>query len=172
LPAVDAAIVTLLRLQLASAENVANERLKRLESLEEEIRLLKVTRERDLHELVQQVSTLETELRGNMEARERQIEEKTACIASMEDQLRHAHGFREEAVQAAVRKAQEIAQASHNATLQAYRQHWQLAGIAGNVATAWISVQESAESELETVRSTRQMLSVLIFALDQGRHAP
>jgi hypothetical protein len=162
-PAVDAAIVTLLRLQLASAENIAKERLARVQAAEHEVQLLKAARAREAEETGRRVSALEERLRESDEVREREDEERAAEIVSLEDHLRQADGSREEAVRAAV----QAAQASQDAEMRKQRLNWQLVHCAGRAAGAWSSVQGLAESELELVRSNREMLAVLMAELER-----
>jgi hypothetical protein len=169
MPIVDAAIVTLLRLQLASAENTAKERLFRLQSMEEEIHNLKEARLREAEELTQQVAYLEDQMRGNIEARERSDEERAAYTASLEDHLRQAQAFRDQAVEEAVAKTQESARLSRDAALRSRHQKWEGACAARVAATEWTSVRDLAESELSIVKGDREILLVLLAELDHAQ---
>lgn len=169
IPAVDAAIVTLLRLQLASAENTAKERLCRLQSLEEQLHRSKDLRLRDADELSKQVSFLELQLHGNVDAREKANEERAAYTASLEDQLRHAEAFRDQAIEFAVARAEEQAQVSQEAAVKAAQSRWELASIAHCVSTSWKTIHSRAEDDLDSIRADKQMLSVLLAGLAQSQ---
>jgi hypothetical protein len=168
IPAVDAAIVTLLRLQLASAESTAKERLSRLQSMEEELHLLKESRVREAEDLASKVSFVEEQLHENLEARERKDEERIAYAASLEDQLRHEQGRREQAVEEAIAKTQEDARAQQETISNAVQQRWQAGCLAQKAAATWGAAQDLADSELDFVRTGRDMLSVLLAGLDQA----
>lgn len=167
IPAVDAAIVTLLRLQLASAESTAKERLFRLQSMEEELHLLKEARVREAEDLASKVSYVEEQLHDNLEARERKDEERIAYAASLEDQLRHEQGRREQTVAEAVAKTQEDGRAWQEVVLNVEKQRWQAGCLAHTVAATWDAAHDLADSELDFVRTSRDMLSVLLAGLDQ-----
>jgi len=167
IPAVDAAIVTLLRLQLASAENTAKERLYQLQSLEEQLHVSKESRLQETDELEKHVSFLEQQLRGAVEAREKVNEERAAYTASLEDQLRHAEAFRDRAIEAAVAKVNAQTHASWRTTLQAEQRKWELSSVARSVATEWNAVHSLAEDELDSIKDHRHTLNVLLVGLDQ-----
>lgn len=167
IPAVDAAIVTLLRLQLASAENTAKERLYQLQSLEEQLHMSKESRLQEADELAKHVSYLEQQLRGTVEAREKANEERAVYTASLEDQLKHAVAFRDHAVEAAVAKAEEQGRASRRATLQAEQRKWEISSVAHNVVTEWKTIHTLAEDELDSIKTDRNTLVVLLAGLDQ-----
>jgi hypothetical protein len=169
IPAVDAAILTLFRLQLASAENTAKERLQQLQSLEEQLHRSKEARLRETDELEKQVSFLEQQLHSNVEAREKANEERAAYAASLEDQLRHAEASRDQAIEMAVAEAEKRTRASWAGALQAEQRKWKLASTAHGAATEWKSVRNAAENELDAIRADRQMLSVLLAGLDQSQ---
>ena len=164
LPAVDAAIVTLLRLQLAAAENTAKERLLRLQTLEEEIHNLKEARLRETEELGKQVSYVEEKLRGNIEARDKAEEERAAYTAALEDQIRHDQAYLDQAIENAVGKANSIAQQSSKAE----RRKWDSSCSARGASVAWTAVRDLAENELDHVRADLQALSVLLAGLESS----
>ena len=85
-PTADSGAVTLLRLQLAAAENRAQERLMQMQSLEEQLHAAKEARMRDAEELARQISELEQQVHGNLA-----IEgQRTEQIAVLEEMLREA----------------------------------------------------------------------------------
>lgn len=167
IPAVDAAIVTLLRLQLAAAENMAKERLMQMQSMEEEIHALKQARNREAQELTQQVVYMEEQMRGRLEIRERAEEERTVYTAALEEELRRARVVRDQAVEEAVTRGQEIAQASHEAALKSHRDSAEVACSARVAAAEWTSVRELAGMELDVVREEREILMILMAELEQ-----
>lgn len=167
IPAVDAAIVTLLRLQLASAENTAKERLFQLQAMEEELHNLKEARRQDAEDLATQVSRLEDQMRGSLDARERSEEERIAYTASLEDQLRHAHTFREQAIEDAVTQIRESSLAERDVTLRSQQGMLEAACSARVAATQWNLVHDLADSELDLVKADRELLQVLLSELEQ-----
>lgn len=166
-PAVDAAIVTLLRLQLASAENTGKERLMQMQAMEEEIHHLKEARVREAQELTKQVAHMEEQMRGTMEAKERSDEDRAAYAASLEDQLRHVQAFRDQAVDEAVLRAQEFERVSREAALKSQRLTWQVVCSARVAGSEWATVRGLAEVELDLVKGDREVLAVLLGELDQ-----
>jgi hypothetical protein len=168
-PAVDAAVVTLLRLQLASAEHIAKERLAQLQAMEHEIHAVRDKRQREAEELVGQVSYLEDQLRGAIEVREKNDEERAAYAASLEDQLRHDQAYRDQAIGAAVAKANAHAQAVRMAAVERERQRCAVACSARAAAAGWCSVRDAAESELDLVRASKEVLAVLLAGLGQSQ---
>jgi hypothetical protein len=167
IPVVDAAIVTLLRLQLASAENTAKERLSQLQSLEEQLYMSKESRLREADELAGHISFLEQQLHVNVEAREKVKEERAAYIASLEDQLRHTETFRDQATEAAVAKSMEQARTEHAAVLHTERRKLELSGVVRGAVSEWNSVRDLAEDELDSIKADRHTLTVLLAGLDQ-----
>ncbi|KAJ7042692.1 hypothetical protein C8F04DRAFT_945912 [Mycena alexandri] len=154
-PAVDAAIVTLLRLQLVSAESIAKDRLHQLQSMEEEIHNLKQARLRDAEELEQQVGRAQTE------------EDRSAHIASLEDQLRHAAALHDRAIGDAAERTREDAQAEAEAALRAQNAKTSAVWSARVAGTQWAFVRDFAESELDALKGDREVLSALLADLDE-----
>jgi len=167
IPTVDAAIVTLLRLQLASAEHTAKERLYHLQSLEEQLHTTKESRLRETDELANHISFLEQQLRSTVEVQEKAKEERAAYTTSLEDRLRHAEVSRDQAIKAAIAKAEEQAYASRQAKLLAEQRKWELSSLAQSVATEWNNAYSLAEDELDSIKSDRHTLTVLLAGLDQ-----
>ncbi|KAF8213556.1 hypothetical protein K438DRAFT_1099906 [Mycena galopus ATCC 62051] len=166
-PVVDAAIVTLLRLQLVSAESIAKDRLHRMQAMEEEIHNLKQVRIRDAEELEKQVGQLESELRGSLEMRDRTEEDRTAHIASLEEQLRHAEAFHEQAIGDVVERTLESAQEEADAALRMQSAKTSALWSARITGTQWAFVRDFAESELDAIRGDREVLSALLADLDE-----
>ncbi|RDB28723.1 hypothetical protein Hypma_015187 [Hypsizygus marmoreus] len=167
IPAVDAAIVTLLRLQLAAAENTAKERLYQLQTMEEELHNMKASRGRDTQQLTEQIVYMEEQIRAKLESQERVEEEKAAYTAGLEEQLRQAQTFREQAIQEALVHSQEAARATQDSALKMQRDSCEVAFSARAAASEWASVHDLVDMELDIVRGDREVLSVLLAELDK-----
>jgi hypothetical protein len=156
----------MLRLQLASMENIAKERLTQITTLEAQLGAAKEARLREAAELAAQVSALEEQMHVSFEGRERAADER----ASLEEQLRGAAVAKELAVQGAVKKATEDVVRVKVAAEEAMRRKCEVIGAAGSAATSWESVRELAEGELEFVKAQRETLGFLLASLDQSGH--
>ena len=163
--AADASLVVMLRLQLASMENIAKERLGRINALEEQLGTAKEARMREVADLAAQVSALEDQMHASLENRERFSEERTA----LEEQLRGAAVARESAVQEAVKRATEDMARTRLRAEAAARRKCEITAAAHDAATSWMSVRDVAEGELDFVRSQRETLSFLLAGLEQRR---
>jgi hypothetical protein len=163
--AADASLVVMLRLQLASMENIAKERLTQITTLEAQLDAAKDARLREAADLAAQVSALEEQMHVSFESRERTAEERLV----LEEQLRGAAVAKELAVQEAVKQVTEDAARLRVATEKAMRRKCEVAGAARGVATSWVSVREQAEGELDFVRDQRETLTLLLATLDQNR---
>ncbi|KAF8225816.1 hypothetical protein L208DRAFT_1304725 [Tricholoma matsutake] len=164
---VGGATVTLLRLQLASVENTAKERLYQLQSMEQEMHNLKEARTREAHELANRVAYMEAQLCGNMEIQRRMEEEQAAYTSVLEDQLRQAQAVHGRAVEEAVVRSQENAEATRAAALESQRGLNQMACSARVAASEWDAVHKICGLELDIVQGDRQVLSVLLAELGQ-----
>ncbi|KAG2117938.1 uncharacterized protein F5147DRAFT_252511 [Suillus discolor] len=170
LPApMDSGTVTLLRLQVASAENTAKERLVRLQELEEQLHAAKHSRVQETEELAKQVSFLEQQLHISVEARERLDEERSAFTASLQDQLRHAEASSNQASNAAFARGQEEAAASWAELLNQKQQKWEVCSLAREIKVEWGSIREQAEAEQEFLQASRETLKVFLAMLDQSQ---
>jgi hypothetical protein len=167
LSTVDGATVTLLRLQLASVENTAKDRLYQLQSMEREIHNLKEARTREAHELATRIMYMEEQLRGNIEIQRRMDEERAVYTLGLEDQLRQGQAARDHAVEEAVVRSQEKVKATQVATLETQRGLSQMVCLARVAASEWGAVYELSGLELDMVQGDRQVLSVLLAELDQ-----
>jgi hypothetical protein len=161
--AVDSAIVTLLRLQLAAAENTAKERLHRLQGLEEEVHDLKDARQRDAQESARKLLHVEEQLLWRLDAREKTDEERVAYITALEEQVRHDQDH----LEGAIEKAKSSARQSHETALRFERRKWQDACSARDASVAWSSVCDIAENERDRVRADMETLTVLLASLDE-----
>ncbi|KAF7310554.1 hypothetical protein HMN09_00598200 [Mycena chlorophos] len=168
-PPVDAAVVTLLRLQLASAESIAKERLHQMQAMEEEIHQLKQARMRDAEELRQQVGDLEHELRGSLELRQRNDEDRSAHIAALQDQLRAADQSHVQQVDVAIQETRANAQAEAIAVVKREKAKMSAVWSARVAGTQWAFVRDFAEDEREGIKGDLQVLSALLSNLDAMR---
>ncbi|KAI0281615.1 hypothetical protein BGY98DRAFT_958168 [Russula aff. rugulosa BPL654] len=163
--AADASLVVMLRLQLASMENIAKERLTQITTLEAQLGAAKDARLREAADLAAQVSALEQQMHVSFESRERAAEERLM----VEEQLRGAAAAKDLAVQEAVKQVTEDAARLRVATEEGMRRKCEVAGAARGAATSWVSVREQAEGELDFVRDQRETLTFLLATLDQNR---
>ena len=161
--AVDSAIVTLLRLQLAAAENTAKERLHRLQDLEVEVHDLKEARQRDAEESGRQLSYMEEQLRGKLDARDTFDEERAAYIAALEEQVRHDQDHWGQAIE----KAKFAAQQSQEEAKVFERRKWENAYAARGVSMSWSALGDIAEYERDRIRAEMETLAVLLASLDE-----
>ncbi|KAG6837859.1 hypothetical protein H0H93_013012 [Arthromyces matolae] len=152
LPVVDAATVTLLRLQLAAAENLAKDRLTQLQYMEEEIHNLKQSRGRETLHLAEQVALLEQQLKGSLEIRERADEERAIYTRTLEEQLQQEKVLHSKALEAAVVQRK----------IKSQRDPVTLISSAYIAATEWSSVRALAEMELDIIREEQQILSFML----------
>lgn len=163
--AADASLVVMLRLQLASMENIAKERLTQITTLEAELGAAKEARLREAADLATQVSTLEEQMHVSFDSRERAAEDRLM----LEEQLRGAAVAKELAVQEAVKQVTEDAARLRVAAEEAMRRKCEVAGAARGATMSWVSVREQAEGELDFVKAQRETLALLLVSLDQNR---
>ncbi|KAA1468478.1 hypothetical protein DENSPDRAFT_869721 [Dentipellis sp. KUC8613] len=166
---VDASVVMMLRLQLASMENIAKERLGQIQSLEQKLMSSKDARLREADELARQVTTVEEQLRVSLESRDRASDEQLVRIRALEDQLGQATAMRDAAVQEAVQMAVEGTMQLKAAAVRVECEKWEMACAARAAAAEWATVKDLADGELELVRSNREMLNVLLAGLEGQR---
>ncbi|KAI0666332.1 hypothetical protein C8Q78DRAFT_467957 [Trametes maxima] len=161
----DGATVTLLRLQLAAAENRAQERLAQMQSLEQQLHAAKEARMRDAEELARQISQLEEQVHGNLAVDSQRAEQ----IAVLEEMLREAQAAHDGAAKDAGRRADEALGAAKAAALQMrqVQARSMLALAAQDARAAWYTVRDTAEGELDFVRANRETLALLLAGLDQ-----
>ena len=164
--AADASLVVMLRLQLASMENIAKERLTQITALEVQLGAAKEARLREAADLAAQVTALEEQMHVSFESRDRAAEER----ATLEEHLRSAAIAKELAIQEAARKSTEDAARLRVAAEEAMRRKCEVVGAARSAATSWESVRDLAEGELEFVRAQRETLAFLLASLGQNRH--
>ncbi|KAH8120649.1 hypothetical protein DFH11DRAFT_81205 [Phellopilus nigrolimitatus] len=187
LPAMDSATMTMLKLQLASAENLAKERLMQMTNLEEQVHVLKDSRKRDERELATHVYELEDRLRETLAAQERERERvanvsgnvvnndsihaeaadsHAECRNALEERMRQAEVARQQAVSVAMSELAERERAERARLLLQVEKRQELGFAVRDAHQSWQSVREVADSELEAIRSNRETLAVLRAGLD------
>lgn len=146
---------TYLRLQLAAAEELSNERMHRMMAMEEEIHNLKQVHAQQMEEVATQMAHMEKEY------------EQAAYAAALEEQLRATRVIHEQSLREAVARAEETARTAQEHALKAQRRKLDAVYASVLAGRSWISVQDACKSELETVQSERQALAVLLAQLEQ-----
>ncbi|KAJ7225953.1 hypothetical protein GGX14DRAFT_642074 [Mycena pura] len=170
-PPVEAAVVTLLRLQLASAESIAKDRLFQMQSMEEEIHNLKQARLQDAEQLRRQVADLEHEVRGSLGVRQRADEDRMAHITSLEDALRQADAARDQAIDDAVAQTRASGQVEADAALRTQEAKTCALWCARVAGTQWAFVRDFAESDLDAIKGEREVLAALLADLHEVQRA-
>ncbi|KAK7694276.1 hypothetical protein QCA50_001457 [Cerrena zonata] len=155
--AADSAIVTLLKLQLASMEALAKERLNTVQSLESQLYKTKETNKQDIEALAGQVTVLEEQVRSNLQLNEQQ----SAYTTHLEEQLARVGDAIEEAVQEALYKAQEQTAASQAAALNAQKKRMECYLLAKDAASMWQASKAGLVEELDQCRDARTTLDFL-----------
>lgn len=166
-PRVDSGAITLMRLQLASLENVATERLTKIEYLEAQLQAAREARLRDTEDLANQISVLEEQVQESL----RPDEQLTQQVASLEEQLQHARSAQDQAVREALKRSEAEAKTSRANALQEQQTRWHASSAACKVASAWRTVHNTAEGELDLIRSNLETLAVLSAGLAQYQKA-
>lgn len=161
---VESATANFLRLQLASVENTAQDQLSEIETLRAQLNAATEARLRDTEDLARQISVLEEQIHGNLV--NKADDRLSQYAASLEEQLALAQTVRDEAVATALKQATLDAATSYTAAMRRQQAALDVAAAACDARAAWISVKCTAESELEMVRSSQEMLSVLLAGLD------
>ena len=182
----ESAAVTLLKLQLASMENLAKERLTQISKLEEQMHALKESRKRDERELLTHVNELEQRLHETLAA-QAQTRSRAPSVSSIrseamspsEDQEAHAacqHALEERMREVEYERRQAVSEALSS---QAERERAERAHLLKQVETRqratfamrdahqqWNNVREIAVGEMEAINANRETLAVLRTALD------
>lgn len=187
LPGFDtSAATTMLKLQLAQAEKIANDRLSQVSRLEEQMQYLKQMREREELELASHINELEERLRDTLLSHERDREQRDRdriaraeseardadsdphedCRTSLEEYMREAEQARQDAVSAALTEFSARERTERARMCAQLRKQQKLGFVVRDVLKEWQSVQTLGDSELEALRGNRETLSVLRGSLD------
>ena len=159
--AVDSSTVTLVKLQLASMENTARERLFQIQAMEEEMHNLKQVHAYQMEEMHKQLQY--------MESQSRTTEERASNIfkAALEEHLRQQRTAQEETFQQTVMQFQENARLSHRRALDVERARMKAESSASLAASKWGTVTSACEVELNLVHADRATLTFLLAQVDQ-----
>jgi hypothetical protein len=159
--AVDSSTVTLVKLQLASMENTARERLVQIQAMEEEMHNLKQVHAYQMEEMQKQLQY--------MESQSRTTEERASNMfkAALEEHLRQQRTAQEETFQQAMLQFQENARLSHQRALDVERARMVAESSASLAASKWGTVSSACEVELNLVHADRATLTFLLAQIDQ-----
>lgn len=167
-PSMDSATVMLLKLQLASIENLAKERLAQITRLEEEMHVLKETKRRDEDELAVEVAQLEDRLREALVAPQHQpiVQDHSECRAVLEERLLQEADARQQAIFEAVSEAAEAERLRQEKILRKATIQQDMSSAMRCATRQWTNVSEIVDGELEFIASNRETLAVLRSGLD------
>ncbi|KAF9568514.1 hypothetical protein CPC08DRAFT_702527 [Agrocybe pediades] len=154
---IDSSTTTLLRLQLAAAENTAKERLHQIQAMEEELHDLKQCMAQQMEESQRQITYMENQWRSSSD--------DTASL--LEEQMQKEQTIREQIVAEAITRCQEEAKQTIMRSIEEERLKFQVVTSAQLASSSWDNVLSACEDDLEAVRSDKAMLSVLLMQLDQ-----
>lgn len=155
----DSSTSTMLRLQLAAAENTARERLFQIQAMEEEIHDLKQAHTHQMEESQKQMVY--------MEAQWREKDEQASYSASLEDKLRHLEVSHERALEETVKRCQQNALDSQSRLLKAEGLRCEAIFSARLAASSWSAVRDTCEVELDLIRDDKAVFSLLLMQLEQ-----
>lgn len=155
----DSSTSTMLRLQLAAAENTARERLFQIQAMEEEIHDLKQAHGHQMEESQKQMVY--------MEAQWREKDEQALYSASLEDKLRHLEISHERAIEETVKRCQEDALKSQSLVFKTEGLRCEAMFSARLAASSWSAVRDTCEVELDLIRDDKAVFSLLLMQLDQ-----
>lgn len=159
--AVDSSTATLLKLQLASMENTAKERLVQIQAMEEEMHNLKQIHAYQIEEMQKQLQY--------MESQSRMTEERASNLfkRELEDNLRQQRTTQEKAFQQTMMQLQEHARLSHQRSLDVERTRMTAESSAKLAASSYGTVTSACEVELDLVRTDRATLTFLRAQVDR-----
>lgn len=155
--AVGSSTATLLRLQLASMENTAKERLKQLQAMEEEMYNIKQAHAQQMEEMQKQIYYVETQSRAN----DQRVSDMFKT--SLEEKLHQQRVAQEEGFRRVMSQFQDDAKRA----LHSERAKMTAMSSANLAAFKWGAVSGLCVDELDHVRADRAMLSFLLAEVDQ-----
>ncbi|EJD04391.1 uncharacterized protein FOMMEDRAFT_167586 [Fomitiporia mediterranea MF3/22] len=194
--ATESAVITLLKLQLASMENLAKERLTQISKLEEQMHVLKESRKRDERELLTHVNELEERLHETLVAQHEQqrsrsraasvcsmrstntsssarggdVEDSSssheACQSLLESRIRELEDTHAHSLTEALSSLAQRERAERTRLLTHLDTKQRLTLTARDAQQTWRGVHEIAECELEAISANRETLDVLRAGLD------
>jgi hypothetical protein len=155
----DSSATTMLRLQLAAAENTARERLFQIQAMEEEMYDLKQAHAHQMEESQRQMVYAE--------AQWREKDEQASYSASLEDRLRHLEVSHQRAMEETVQRCQQDAFRSQSLVLKTAGLRHETEFSARLAASSWSAVRDVCEVELDLIRDDKAVFSLLLMQLDQ-----
>ncbi|KAF9056697.1 hypothetical protein BJ165DRAFT_1399307 [Panaeolus papilionaceus] len=155
----DSATITMLRLQLASLENMNKERLLQIQSLEEEIYSLKQVQSQQMEEMRSQNHFAEQQAR--------QSNEHARYAESLEERLRSAHVSHEQALQATVVHYENLAHQSQAHALEEQRARYETSNAIRLAAAGWNTARDACVMELEDLKGEQELLAHFMVRLEQ-----
>ena len=155
----DSGTVTMLRLQLAAADDKAKQNLSQVLGLEEEMHNLKQSHLHQIEELQRQIAHLEVQARA--------ADDRTSQAASLVGQLHMAQVSHEQAMEEAVLQTRESLTSSFNQVLKAERCKFETSCCLQFAIWGWNTVHETCEMELNVVRDDRVLLTLFLTQLDE-----
>ncbi|KDR84861.1 hypothetical protein GALMADRAFT_233295 [Galerina marginata CBS 339.88] len=159
----DSATATMLRLQLAAAENTGRERLFQIQAVEEEMYHLKQAHAHQMEETEKQMVYMEVQWRA--------ADERAAGVVRLEEQLRVVQMERERAVAEAVARYREQARVERERMVRAEGLRCEALSSARLASSSWSTVRDACDTDLDVLRGDRAVLSVLLAQLDQMCYA-
>ena len=144
----DSGTATMLRLQLAAADDKAKQNLSQMLGLEEEVHNLKQTHAHQMEEMQRQITYLEMQARA--------ADEQLHMV-----QASHKH------IEDAVTRTRENLTSSYNRVLKAERSRYESNCSFQLAVWGWNTVHETCEMELNVVRDDRALLALFLTQLDE-----
>jgi hypothetical protein len=157
-PSGDSGTVTMLRLQLAAADDKAKNNLSQVLGLEEEMHNLKQTHAHQMEEMQRQIAYLEMQARA--------ADDRTSQATALVEQLHMTQISHKQAIEEAVTRTQENLTSSYNRILKAERCKYEINCSLQLAVWGWNAVHETCEMELNIVRDDRALLALFLIQLD------
>ena len=155
----DSGTATMLRLQLAAADDKAKQHLSQVLGLEEEVHNLKQAHGHQMEEMQRQIAYLEVQARA--------AEDRTSQASSLVEQLYMVQASHKQAIEEAVTRTQENLTSSYNRVLKAERSRYETNCSLQLAVWSWNTVHETCEMELNVVRDDRAFLALFLTQLDE-----
>ena len=155
----DSGTATMLRLQLAAADDKAKQNLSQVLGLEEEVHNLKQAHAHQMEEMQKQMAYLEMQARA--------ADDRTSQATSLVEQLHKVQASHEQAIEETVMRTQESLTSSFNRVLKAERSRYETNCSLQLAVWGWNTVHETCEMELNAVRDDRAFLALFLTHLDE-----
>jgi hypothetical protein len=156
----DSGTATMLRLQLAAADDKAKQNLSQVLGLEEEVHNLKQAHIHQMEEMQRQIAYLEMQAR----AADDRTSQATSLVEQLHKKVQTSH---KQAVEEAVMRTQESLTSSYNRVLKAERSRYESYCSLQLAVWGWNTVHETCEMELNVVRDERAFLALFLTQLDE-----